>query len=163
MLALRMTEQTKLIEQFYSAFGRRDGDAMAACYGPGVRFSDPVFPSLEGEHAGAMWKMLCGRAKDLTVTASDISWDGAAGHATWVAHYTFTATGRKVENVVHATFAIKDGKIVEHTDAFDFWRWSRQALGAPGLLLGWTSFLQRKVQGQAARGLSEYEEKKRAG
>jgi hypothetical protein len=57
----------------------------------------------------------------------------------------------------------QDGKIVAHTDVFDFWRWSRQALGAPGLFLGWTSFLQRKVQGQAAKGLSEYEQKKRAG
>jgi ketosteroid isomerase-like protein len=155
-----MTEQEKLIEQFYAAFARRDGDGMAACYSDSVRFSDPVFPSLEGEHARSMWKMLCGRAKDLDVVASDISWDGKAGHAKWVAHYTFAATGRKVENIIHATFAIAGGKIVEHADVFDFWRWSRQALGAPGLLLGWSSFLQKKVQGQAAKSLAEYEQKK---
>ena len=156
-----MTDQAKLIEQFYAAFSRRDGDGMAACYADDVRFADPVFPALEAEHARAMWRMLCGRAKDLTITASDISWDGTTGHAKWVAHYTFAATGRKVENIVQATFAIKDGKIVEHKDVFDFWRWSRQALGAPGLLLGWSSFLQRKVQGQAAKSLDEYEQKKR--
>jgi ketosteroid isomerase-like protein len=157
-----MTEQTKLIEQFYAAFSRRDGDGMAACYADDVRFSDPVFPTLEGDHARAMWRMLCGRAKDLTITASDISWDGSAGHAKWVAHYTFAATGRKVENIIQATFSIKDGKIVEHTDVFDFWRWSRQALGPAGLFLGWSSFLQRKVQGQAAKSLTDYEAKKRA-
>ncbi|CAN5839301.1 nuclear transport factor 2 family protein [soil metagenome] len=157
-----MTEQTKLIEQFYAAFARRDGDAMAACYADDVRFADPVFPKLEGDHARAMWKMLCGRAKDLTVTASDVSWDGSEGHAKWVAHYTFAATGRKVENIIQATFKIAGGKIVEHQDVFDFWRWSRQALGMPGLFLGWSSMLQRKVQSQAAKSLTEYEQKKRA-
>lgn len=154
-----MTEETKLIEQFYAAFARRDGEAMGACYADDVRFADPVFPNLEGPHARAMWAMLCGRAKDLTITASDISWDGGAGHAKWVAHYTFAATGRKVENIIVATFAIRGGKIVEHTDTFDFWRWSRQALGPAGLLLGWSSLLQRKVQGQAAKSLDEYEAK----
>ncbi len=157
-----MTEQTKLIEQFYEAFARRDGDGMAACYADDVRFSDPVFPALEGEHARAMWRMLCGRAKDLTIAASDISWDGSQGHAKWVALYTFAATGRKVENIIVATFSIKEGKIVDHKDVFDFWRWSRQALGPAGLLLGWSSFLRRKVQGQAAKSLGEYEAKKRA-
>lgn len=157
-----MTEQTELIEQFYAAFARRDGDAMAACYADDVRFADPVFPALEGEHARAMWRMLCGRAKDLSVTASDISWDGSAGHAKWVAHYTFAATGRKVENIIQATFRIAGGKIVAHQDVFDFWRWSRQALGMPGVLLGWSSMLQRKVQSQAAKSLDEYEQKQRA-
>ncbi len=156
-----MTTETDLIEQFYAAFARRDGEAMASCYAPNVRFSDPVFPVLEGDRAGMMWKMLCGRAKDLDVVASDISWDGSAGHATWVAHYTFAATGRKVENIIHATFKVADGKIVEHSDVFDFWRWSRQALVAPGLLLVWSSFLQKKVQGQAAKSLDEYQAKKR--
>jgi len=33
----------ELIQRFYAAFDRRDGDAMAACYAPGARFSDPVF------------------------------------------------------------------------------------------------------------------------
>ena len=158
-----MTDQAKLIEQFYAAFSRRDADGMAACYADDVRFSDPVFPALAGEHARSMWRMLCGRAKDLAITASDISWDGSAGRATWVAHYTFAATGRKVENVIQATFAIEDGKIVEHNDVFDFYRWSRQALGPAGVLLGWSSFLQRKVQGQAAKALDEYEQKRRGG
>ena len=66
-----------------------------------------------------------------------------------------------MENIIRASFKVADGKIVEHSDAFDFWRWSRQALGTPGLLLGWSSFLQKKVQGQAAKSLDEYEAKKR--
>ncbi len=155
-----MGQETDLIAKFYEAFGRRDGDAMAECYADDVRFSDPVFPDLEGDHARAMWKMLCGRAKDLTITASDIAWDGKTGSATWVAHYTFAATGKKVENHIRATFAIEGGKIVRHDDVFDFWRWSRQALGVPGILLGWSSFLQNKVRKQAAQSLRDYEAKR---
>ena len=37
-------DNKQLIERFYAAFGRRDGDAMAACYAPDASFSDPVFP-----------------------------------------------------------------------------------------------------------------------
>ena len=48
----------ELIERFYAAFDRKDGDAMAACYAPGARFSDPVFGELRGEQPGAMWRML---------------------------------------------------------------------------------------------------------
>jgi len=43
-----------LIERFYQAFDEGDGDTMAACYAPDVRFSDPVFPDLRGSRAGAM-------------------------------------------------------------------------------------------------------------
>ena len=41
------------------------------------------------------------------------------------------------------------GKIVRHIDRFDFWRWSRMALGPAGLLLGWTPLLHKKVQAKA--------------
>src|SRR5215207_6314939 len=36
----------ELVERFYGAFARGDGDAMAACYAPGAHFSDPVFTDL---------------------------------------------------------------------------------------------------------------------
>ena len=42
----------QLIERFYRAFDEGDGDAMAACYAPDARFSDPVFPDLRGSRAG---------------------------------------------------------------------------------------------------------------
>lgn len=42
-----------------------------------------------------------------------------------------------------------------HYDHLDFWRWSRQALGTPGLLLGWTPFLKAKVRTQAGANLQK--------
>ena len=48
------------------------------------------------------------------------------------------------------------GRIVKHRDSFDFWKWSRQALGAPGVLLGWTPFLRGKVRGTANANLRRF-------
>lgn len=50
----------------------------------------------------------------------------------------------------------KEGKIVGHVDHFDFWRWSRQALGAPGLLLGWTPILRGKIRSRARGNLDRF-------
>src|SRR5687767_5438252 len=105
-----------LIETFYSAFGRRDGDAMAACYAPDVRFSDPVFPSLKGAEAGDMWRMLTSNASDLEIELHEHSADGDRGSAHWIARYTFSQTGRPVVNDIRATFRFADGAIVEHDD-----------------------------------------------
>lgn len=45
---------------------------------------------------------------------------------------------------------------------FDFWAWSRQALGIPGLVLGWTPFFRRMVRAQAAANLEKYLAKRKA-
>ena len=145
-----------LIERFYGAFGRRDGAAMAACYAPDATFSDPVFPDLRGEEPGAMWRMLTDRADDLRIELLGHEADDERGAAHWRAHYTFTQTGRPVVNDVHSRFRFVDGLIAEQVDEFHFHRWSRQALGLPGLLLGWTPMLRRSVQGKARAGLDKY-------
>jgi ketosteroid isomerase-like protein len=146
-----------VIERFYRAFAARDGAAMAACYAPDVIFSDPVFPRLEGAQAGAMWRMLCQRARDLTIESTGITATGGRGRARWTARYTFVATGRKVVNVVDADFELRDGRIVRHTDRFGFWRWARQALGPLGLLLGWSGLVRKKVRAQAAQSLAAWQ------
>jgi ketosteroid isomerase-like protein len=151
-----------LVRGFYEAFARRDGDAMAAVYADDATFRDPVFPDLRGAEVGAMWRMLCGRAKDLVVTASGIEGDDARVRAHWEATYTFSATGRKVHNVVDATFDVENGRVVRHVDDFDFWRWSRMALGASGLLLGWSPVVRNKVRAQARAGLDAFMAKARA-
>jgi ketosteroid isomerase-like protein len=144
-----------LIERFYGAFSDRDGAAMAACYAPGARFSDPVFRDLRGEEPGAMWKMLTGRSEDLEVQLVDHEATRQQGSAHWTADYTF-ATGRRVHNDVHASFRFEDGRIASHEDVFSFYGWARQALGPVGLALGWTPILRAKVQRQARMQLDEY-------
>jgi ketosteroid isomerase-like protein len=151
-----MSANEETIRRFYAAFQKRDAATMAACYAPDVQFSDPVFPDLRGADVGTMWKMLCERGKDLKVEFSGVSADDATGRAHWEAWYTFSTTGRKVHNVIDATFEFRDGRIVRHTDRFDLYRWSRQALGAAGVLLGWSPLLQNKVRAMAAKGLADY-------
>jgi hypothetical protein len=144
-----------LIERFYRAFQQRDAAAMAACYHASATFRDPVF-TLEGERIGKMWKMLCSRGEDLRVEFSNVSADADRGSADWQAWYTFKSSGRPVHNIIRANFRFVDGLIIEHIDDFDFWRWSRQALGAAGLLLGWSPFIRAKVRSEAARALDRY-------
>jgi ketosteroid isomerase-like protein len=151
-----MPTTDKLIEDFYEAFDKREGDRMAACYAPGARFSDPVFPGLEGEEPGAMWRMLTGQAKDLSVELLEHEADDDRGSARWLARYTFTQTGRPVVNDVRAEFRFADGLIAEHTDSFSFHRWARQALGPPGLLLGWTPVLRAATQRRARASLDAF-------
>ena len=148
-----------LVTRFYTALQQRDGAAMAACYAPGVIFSDPVFPRLEGAHAGAMWRMLCERGADLEVTFRDVTADDARGSAHWDARYTFSQTGRKVLNRIDAAFEFSNGAIVRHIDSFDLHRWMRQALGPVGLLLGWTPLVRSKVRRGAAASLAAWEAK----
>lgn len=145
-----------LINQFYDAFTRRDGNAMAACYHPDIEFSDPVFPRLRREQAGMMWRMLCERGKDLRVEFRGVSANDETGHAHWEAWYTFSTTGRKVHNIIDATFGFRAGKIARHCDSFSFYSWARQALGTTGLLLGWSGLVKGKVRAQAARNLESY-------
>ena len=144
-----------LVTRFYAALAQRDGDAMAACYHPDVHFQDEVF-DLRGARAGAMWQMLCARGGDLRVTASQIHANDQTGSATWVADYTFSQTGRPVHNEIQAGFTFEDGLIRTHRDRFDLWRWTRQALGAPGLLLGWSPWMRGKVAAEAARALDAF-------
>ncbi len=103
-----------------------------------------------------MWRMLCLRGADLELTFSDVTADDSTGSARWEAIYTFSATGRRVHNRISASFELADGGILRHVDDFDFNRWARMALGLPGHLLGWTKFLQRKVQKQAGGHLEKF-------
>jgi len=152
-----MHPNARLIETFYASFQKRDAEGMVACYHPDVRFSDPVFHELVGPRACAMWRMLCGRAKDLEIEFRDVQADDRTGSAHWEARYPFSATGRKVHNVIDAKFEFEGGKIVRHADTFDLWRWAGMALGAKGKLLGWLPPIQRAIHKKAIGGLDEFE------
>ncbi|MBL7781661.1 MAG: nuclear transport factor 2 family protein [Saprospiraceae bacterium] len=150
-----MHPNQQLIQTFYEAFSRKDYAAMGACYHPDATFRDEAF-DLHGPEVPAMWHMLCERGKDLRIVFSDIVADEQRGSANWEAWYTFSKSGRKVHNVIHAEFTFKDGKIFTHRDTFPFHRWAKQALGLPGLLLGWTGFFRKKVQATAMDGLRKF-------
>lgn len=154
-----MHPNQQLLTSFYEAFQRKDYATMQACYADKAVFNDAVFRNLDATHTRTMWEMLVRRGKDLELTFSDIEANDTAGSATWTATYTFSQTKRRVVNHVKASFAFENGKITSHTDHFNFYDWSKQALGLPGLLLGWTGFLQKKVQQTALKNLTDYMKK----
>ncbi len=151
-----MHANEQLIRDFYAAFAQRDGAAMAQAYHAEIAFSDPVFPMLKGEEAGAMWQMLTARGKDLEITLVSASADTEGGKARWEAVYTFSQSGRKVHNRIDALFAFRDGKIVRHIDRFSFWRWASQALGPLGLLFGWLLPVKAMVRKKAQKSLDQW-------
>ena len=146
------------IERLYGAFERLDAQAMAACYAETARFDEEAV-SLDGrERIGAMWAMLCDAVKAKGRDAWKLEVSAVTERsAHWEPTYRFSATGRMVHNVIDAEFEFDGaGLITRHRDRFDFWRWSRQALGAPGWLLGWTPLLRAKVRAQAAKNLDRF-------
>ena len=174
-----MHPHAELIDAFYNAFQRRDGEAMARCYHPNVHFSDPVFPDLKGSQAGAMWKMLTARKdSDLDVSHSRVRADDRCGSARWEARYSFPDNaGRKVRNRVEAHFEFEDGKIIRHVDVrnrveahfefedgkiirhvdrFNLYRWTRMAMGPVGTVFGFLPIFQNAVRKKARIRLEKF-------
>lgn len=151
-----MNENEKLIQRLYSALQKVDHEGMISCYHPEATFKDPVFDLSSKKEIAGMWTMLCKRAKEFEFHFDQVWADEETGKARLKAKYLFSQTNRRVHNNINARFKFKDGLIIEHVDSFDFWKWSRQALGFPGLIFGWTSFLQKKVQQQAYRNMKAF-------
>ena len=151
-----MHPHNQLIEKFYSSFQQLDWRGMNDCYHEDVFFYDPVFENLNAAQVKAMWEMLCRNAVDFSLEYSDVKADDEYGSCNWKATYIFSATGRPVVNYIKAHFQFHEGKIVEHMDNFSLWKWSRQALGAKGLLLGWSGLVQNKVRKTAKKRLEKF-------
>ena len=149
-------DDAAIIRRLYEGLDQGDGEAMAALYARDAHFRDPAFGDLTGEEAGDMWRMLTRPPADVSVELRSHSASDGHGKAHWIASYEFSRTGRPVVNDVEAAFRFKDGKIIEHIDEFSFFAWSRQALGAPGLLLGWTPILPHAFRKKTRAMLDEF-------
>lgn len=152
-----MKSNLQLIQAFYTAFQQKDYKTMQSCYADNAVFSDPIFNSLQANEVKAMWEMFCKNGKELSISINEIIQHGEQVKATWTAEYLFTATNKKVTNIISATFDFENGLITNHSDYFDFYKWARQAFGFNGLLLGWTNFFQKKVQKVALKNLYKFQ------
>ena len=148
-----MNENERLIHRFYEAFSKLDYHTMQECYHDEAVFFDPVFQDLNAYEVRNMWEMLCRQAKNFSLTFADVHADEEYGGCRWTATYTFSRSGRRVVNKIRAHFRFRDQKIIEHTDDFDLWKWSRQALGITGWVLGWSELVQRKIRNTAQDNL----------
>jgi limonene-1,2-epoxide hydrolase len=153
-----------IIRNFYNAFANLDAEEMVESYHPQVQFEDPAFGKLTGDKAKNMWRMLCEsqKGKDFRIEFSDIEFEDQIGRVHWEAYYTFRKTRRKVHNIINAEFTFLDGKIITHKDTFDLYRWSKQAMGLNGYLIGWSSFFRNKLQAQTNKLLSDFEKSRKS-
>lgn len=147
---------TEIAKEFYTTFANKDSDKLKQYYSTNVIFKDPAFGTLKGEDVFSMWEMLFQKGKDLEVSFNIEKEDKDTVIVKWIANYTFSKTKRKVENHVTATLRFSDNKIIEHIDNFDFYNWSKQALGGVGILLGGTKWFQRKFNKEATSSLHKY-------
>jgi hypothetical protein len=146
-----------LISKFYTAFASLNAEEMASCYHPQAIFNDEVFVNLKGGEPVMMWKMLIERSKgNLKINFSNVQENEEKGSTDWVAEYNFSATGKRVKNLIHAEFEFKDGLIYRHTDRFNLHLWASQAMGWKGLLFGRFGFFKRKLQYRAGEALKKY-------
>ncbi|RTZ06367.1 nuclear transport factor 2 family protein [Flavobacterium sp. GSP27] len=158
-----MTESEKILTKFYSAIANADSPTMCNCYDSSIQFRDPVFGLLKGNDVCLMWKMLLEKSKgNITIKFSAVKADDYIGSVQFIATYNFSKTNRKVVNRIQAQFQFKDGLIIKHTDDFDIFKWSKQAFGITGYLLGWTGFFHKKIQEQALLSLKKYKETQHA-
>lgn len=151
-----MSSHSQLIETFYSALQNRDIDTMLACYHEDVSFSDPIFTDLKGWRARAMWQMLVNKGEDMEIKFHSIQADETSATAQWQANYTFSKTGRPIQNHIQANFTFQDGKIISHRDNFSLWKWIRMAMGFQGLLTGWLPAVQNKIRQESQKGLTMF-------
>ena len=151
-----MNENAKIVDKFYTAFNKGDAATMNDCYAKDISFSDSVFPDLKGDEARAMWTMLTKSSKNFSLTYKIESITDTEARIYWEAHYDFSKTGRRVINRIQGYMKFQNGKIVEHRDVFALHTWAKQALGLPGLLLGWTPFMQNKIRATAADNLAKF-------
>ena len=158
-----MNKNEEIVARFYTAFQQLNWQTMNNCYAEDIVFFDPAFGLLKGEEVKNMWEMLCTNAKDFSLSFSNIiSLDEEYIICDWVATYTFSKTGRPVVNRIRANMRIANGLIIEHSDAFSLHKWSSQALGFSGWLLGWNRFFQRRIQNNARKNLLRFIEKKQS-
>lgn len=147
----------KLIETFYHSFAAGNAEEMTACYHENITFEDPAFGELKGEKAKAMWTMLLSKSDAApNILFKNVSANDKTGSATWIATYKYGKQKRNVTNHVTAEFEFLDDKIIRHKDNFDLWKWSQQALGLSGYLLGWSGFMRNKIQATTNKLLEKY-------
>lgn len=152
-----------ILTEFYQSFAALNANGMIKYYHHEVSFSDPVFPALNHTMVSGMWQMLCSKADDFKdefkLEIISIDANNLAGIVEWEATYRFSKTGRMIKNRVSSHFKF-NGRLIElQIDHFNLWRWSRMALGLPGILFGWGP-LKLMIRKQAKAELSSFLSKK---
>lgn len=145
----------QLLHTFFTAFAKKDLDTMLACYHKNVVYDDVGFGKQKGKNAKAVWRFLIQTVgKKSVITFSNIQTSATTGQANWAVTYYFGK--RKITNNITAIFRFQDGKIIYHKDKYSLWKWSRQAFGSVGYLVGWSPVFRGLIRWQMQRSLRKF-------
>lgn len=126
--AVSRTEQ--VARAFYDAFCAGDVATLERLYAPDVRFQDEIFSFQDRAGTMGMWRILLA-SEGARFRYELLSTQGETAKVRWLADYELF--GRPIHNVIEATLTIREGRVVDHKDAFSWERWSRQAFPLGGL------------------------------
>ena len=150
-----MHPNVELIENFTRPSLAATMPACSRCYDPAVDFADPVFTVQANVHTP------CGtcssaEARPSRSPSTRFKPTTQVEARTGKRSIIFRRPKRPVLNIIDAEFKFRNGKIYWHRDHFDFWKWSRQALGTSGMLLGWSPILHNRVRKTASANLDKF-------
>src|SRR5215469_3114487 len=97
-----MHPNTRLMERLYTSLDRHVASAMAECYDATAKFHDIAFDLYGKREIEAMWEMIC--STDIRTTFEIVHADDQIGVAKVIDEYTFSATGRRVRNMIESRF-----------------------------------------------------------
>lgn len=144
------SKQALVLEKLYTCLNDKDHAGMAACYHPDAVFRDIAFTLRGRKQIHAMWHMIS--ESDLRASFTIRRVDGRVATVELVDDYTFSATGRRVHNVIRSDFHFVDGLIIEHLDSCSALRWGVQALGPVRGVMSWLVPGARRKGAMAALG-----------
>ena len=111
--------------EFYGAFVKGDTATMNRLYAPDVKFQDTIFSFKDRAGTMGMWKILVDPSSGAKFTARVVSVQGEKATCHWAADYKLF--GRPIHNEIDSVLTIRDGRIVDHRDAFPWAPWAKQA------------------------------------
>ncbi|CAM9131137.1 nuclear transport factor 2 family protein [Mycoplasma marinum] len=122
-------QNKKIIESFYDSWINKDINSLKKIYHHEVTFNDEAFRNLDWDKTISMWSMLFNRNKNPNLNCAyeikEIKGDIVKTEIKL--EYFFGKDKNPVTNCISTTFEIKDGKIINQLDAFDFKKWFNQA------------------------------------
>ncbi|ATZ20707.1 nuclear transport factor 2 family protein [Mesoplasma coleopterae] len=139
-------EKELVLKEFYEAFTKGNSKKMNSLYDQSIIFNDPIFKDLNNKQVTNMWKSLLSNKKESKFEVSyEIIKENEDIFVRWTATYLFGPKKRKVTNVVDSKMEVVNGKIVKHTDSFNFKKWAKQSIGGPAYIFGNQKWFKNKV------------------
>ena len=150
-----MNQNEATIHRFFTAYQNKEYTTMQNCYSKDAVYNSPIYGLINAEHVKAMWEMICKTNEEESLHFEKIELlDHEYTTCDWSLAYYYT--NRRINNKIKSYLRLENGLIIEHTDAFDLYKWSRMAFGLTGLLIGWSKFFQKKIQKSTRNKLSEF-------